>query len=97
MVIISPRTMFLPVFHKNPLLPPLSFIDIYNLYDGLQCNPILFSDDNSFATVHNINKSTNDLSNGLTKITKWAFQWKISFNPDISKQVFEVIFPAKGL
>ena len=34
----------------------------------------------------------NDLNNDLTKITKWAFQWKMSFNPDISKQAHEVIF-----
>ena len=34
----------------------------------------------------------NDLNNDLTKITKWAFQWKMSFNPDFSKQAHEVIF-----
>ena len=48
-------------------------------------------------TMHNINKGTNDLNNDLTKITKWAFEWKMSFNPDISKQAHEVCFPAKGL
>ena len=48
-------------------------------------------------TMHNINKATNDLNNDLTKITKWAFEWKMSFNPDISKQAHEVCFPAKGL
>ena len=37
----------------------------------------------------------NDLNNDLTKITKWAFQWKMSFNPDISKQAHEVIFSRK--
>ena len=26
------------------------------------------------------------------KINHWAFQWKISFNPDPSKQAQEVIF-----
>ena len=30
-----------------------------------------------------------------TKITKWTFQWKMSFNPDISKQAYEVIFSRK--
>ena len=45
--------------------------------------------------MHNIKKATNDLNNGLTKITKWAFQWKMSFNPDISKQAHEVIFSRK--
>ena len=71
-------------------------IYINDLSDGLQCNPKLFADDTSlFATVHNIKKATNDLNNDLTKITKWAFQWKMSFNPDISKQAHEVIFSCK--
>ena len=64
--------------------------------DGLQCNPKLFADDTSlFAIVHNINKATNDLNNDLTKIRKWSFQWKMSFNQDISKQAHEVIFSSK--
>ena len=71
-------------------------IYINDLSDGLQCNPKLFPDDTSlFATVHNIKKATNDLNNDLTKITKWAFLWKMSFNPDISKQAHEVIFSRK--
>ena len=45
--------------------------------------------------MHNINKVTNDLNNDLTKITKWAFPWKMSFNPDISKHAHEVIFSLK--
>ena len=31
----------------------------------------------------------------MTKIDNWAFQWKMSFNPDPSKQVQEVIFSRK--
>ena len=42
-----------------------------------------------------INKATNHLNNDLIKITKWAFQWKMSFNQDISKQAHEVIFSCK--
>ena len=69
---------------------------INDLSDGLQCNPGLFADDTSlFVAVHNINKATNDLYNDLIKTTKWAFQWKMSFNPDISKQAHEVIFSRK--
>ena len=67
-----------------------------DLSDGLQCNTKLFADDTSlFATVHSINKATNDLNKDLTKITKWGFQWKMSFNPNISKQAHEIIFPRK--
>ena len=72
-------------------------IYINDLSDGLQCNQKLFADDTSlFATVHNIKKATNDLNNDLTKITKWAFQWKMSFNPDISEQAHEGIFSPKS-
>ena len=45
--------------------------------------------------MHNIEKATNDLNNDLTKTTKWALQWKMSFNPDISKQAQEVTFSHK--
>ena len=31
----------------------------------------------------------------MGEINNWAFQWKISFNPDPSKQAQEVIFPRK--
>ena len=76
---------------QRSILGPLLFLIYINgLSDSLQCNPKLFADNTSlFATVHNINKATNDLNNELTKITKWAFQWKMSFNPDISKQAIK--------
>ena len=79
---------------QGSILGPLWFlIYINDLSDGLQCNPKLSADNTSlFATVDNISKATNDLNNDLTKITKWAFQWKMSFNPDISKQAHEFIF-----
>ena len=71
-------------------------IYINDLSDGLQCNPKLFAYDTSiFASACNVNKATNDLNNDLTKITKWAFHWKMSFNPDISKQAHEIIFSHK--
>ena len=33
--------------------------------------------------------------NDLEKISSWAFQWKMSLNPDINKQAQEVIFSRK--
>ena len=82
---------------QGSILGPLLFLIFINdLSDGLQCNPKPFGDDNSlFATVHKISKTTNDLNNDLTKITKWFFQWKMNFNPDISKQAHEVTFSHK--
>ena len=38
------------------------------------------------------NVTANRTSNGLHNISTWAYQWKINFNPDTSKQVQEVLF-----
>ena len=35
------------------------------------------------------------LENDLHTIEKWAHQWKMVFNPDITKQAVEIIFSAK--
>ena len=58
----------------------------------------MFADDTSlFTTMYNFNKAKNDLNNDSTKVTKWVFQWKMSFNLDISEQAHEIVFPAKCL
>ena len=82
---------------QGSILGPLLFlIYINDLSDGLQCNPKLFADDTSlFSTVYNINEVTDNLNNDIVKITQWAYQWKMSFNPDISKQAHEVLFSRK--
>ena len=76
---------------------PLFFlIYINNLSDGLTSNPKLFADDTSlFSVVHNINSTANDLTNDLIKISNWAFEWKMWFNPDPNKQAQEVTFSRK--
>ena len=45
--------------------------------------------------VHDVTQSTNELNDDLEKISNWAYQWKMSFNPDKSKQAQEVIFSRK--
>ena len=63
---------------------------------GLQSNPKHFADDTSlFATVKDITTSTVGLNNDLTKISEWAVQWKMNFNPDPSKQAQELLFSRK--
>ena len=71
-------------FLKNRKLGPLLFlIYINNLSEGLSSNPKLFADDTSlFSVIHDSNTSARELNNDLAKINRWAFQWKISFNPD---------------
>ena len=84
-------------FPHGSILGPLFFlIYINDLSDGLTSNPKLFADDTSlFSVVQNINSTANDLNSDLIKISDWAFQWKMRFNPDPKKQAQEVIFSRK--
>ena len=82
---------------QGSILGPLLFlIYINDLADGLSSNAKLFADDTSlFSVVHNANTTAKELNNDLVKISRWAYQWKMSFNPDPSKQAQEVIFIKK--
>ena len=56
----------------------------------------LFADDTSlFSVVNNANFSAFRVNNDLVKIQDWAFNWKMSFNPDLTKQAKEVTFSKK--
>ena len=56
----------------------------------------LFADDSSiFTRVLDVNETQNNLVNHLKNIEKWAHQWKMLFNPDLSKQAIEIVFSAK--
>ena len=73
-----------------------SLIYINDLLDDLTSNPKLFANDTSlFSAVQNINSATTNLNSDLGKISDWAFQWKINFNPDPNKQAQVVIFSRK--
>ena len=59
----------------------------------------LFADDKSiFSVVDDVNVSVCvvQLNNDLLKISKWAYQWKMLLNPDVSKQAQEVVFSCKS-
>ena len=34
---------------------------------------------------HNVSTFAKELNDELKKVNDWAFQWKMSFNPDLSK------------
>ena len=71
----------------------LFLIYINDLPGGLITNAKLFADDTSlFSVVRDIAASTEELNNDLRNISKWAYQWKMIFNPDLTKQAQEVIF-----
>ena len=56
---------------------------------------VVFADDTSFSVVNNIHTSAATSSQDRKAITNWAFQWKMIFNPDLSKQAQEVVFNRK--
>ena len=80
----------------STLGPLLFLIYINDLSNNLSSNCKLFADNTSpFSVVNNIHTSATTLSQDLKAITNWVFQWKMIFNPDLSKQAQEVIFSKK--
>ena len=47
------------------------------------------------SVVFNVDASAKELNDDLAKVQDWVLQWKMSFNPGISKQGQEVIFSSK--
>ena len=82
---------------QGSILGPLFFLVYINdICSNLSTNVKLFADDTSlFSTVNDANKSFQNLSNDLCVISNCAYQWKMSFNLDRSKQAQEVIFSRK--
>ena len=79
------------------MLGPLFFlIYINDLTKDISSTNKLFADDTSiFSVVNDIDVSEHKLNSELRKISIWVYQWKMSFNPDVSKQAQEVIFSKK--
>ena len=79
---------------QGSILGPLLFLIYINgLPENLVSDPKLFADDTSlFSVIRNKQLSVQNLNQDLSKINHWAFQWKMSLNPDPSKQAQEVTF-----
>ena len=73
-----------PEIPQGLILGPLLFLIYLNdMTENLQSNPKLFAEDTSLFTLINYpNATTKQLCMDLDKIKEWAFQWKMSFNPD---------------
>ena len=77
--------------------PFLFLIYINDLTKGLTTNAKLFEDDTSlFSVAHDTQTLAKDLNKDLEIINNWGFQWKMSFNPDPTKQTQGVIFSRKA-
>ena len=73
-------------------------IYVNDLPNGLKSESKLFADDTSlFSVAHDVNTSASDVNNDLKLINDWAFQWKMRFNSDPSKQEQEIIFSRKKM
>ena len=90
-----------PVFAGVPqgsVLGPL-FLLIYinDLTKAVSSTNKLFADDTSiFYIVNDMDVSGHELNSDLRKIYMWAYQWKISFNSEVSKSS-QLFFQHKNL
>ena len=80
------------------VLGPLLFLVYINdLSKNLSSTAKLFADGTSiFPVVHDISLSLLQLNDDLIKISDWAYQWKMSFNPEVTKKAQEVVFSCKS-
>ena len=72
---------------QGSVLGPLLFlIYINDLPDGINSLCKIFADDTSLLSkVYDIHKSASKPNDDLEKISYWAYQWKMQFNPDPTK------------
>ena len=82
---------------QGSVLGPLLFlIYINDQTDDITSQMRLFADDSSlFTCVKGVDETHEKLVNDLQTVTSWAHQWKMIFNPDLTKQAIEVIFSIK--
>ena len=82
---------------QGSVLGPLLFLVYINdLEKGIKSSVKFFADDTSlFSVVRDPQISAQELNHDLDLISRWAHQWKMSFNPDPTKQAEEVLFSQK--
>ena len=72
--------------------PSFFLIYINDLSENLKSTVRRFADDTSiFHVVKDANTSAEISNHDLARILEWAYRWKISFNPDPSKQAAQEV------
>ena len=67
-----------------------------DLEKNLKSQVKFYADDTMlYSIVHDPVASASDLNHDLDLIQKWAYQWKMEFNPDPLKQATQIIFSCK--
>ena len=75
----------------------LFLVYINHLPEGITTSAKSIADDAShFSAVHDSAASLAFLNDDLLKISRWAYQWKMMFNPDTLKQAQEIVFFRKA-
>ena len=82
---------------QGSVLGPLLFLVYINdLTENIKSQMRLFADDSFvFTPVKKVEISHEQLVQDLETVSNWGYQWKMVFNPDITKQAVEVIFSVK--
>ena len=83
---------------QGSVLGPLLFLVYINdLTENIKSQMRLFADDSFlFTPVKNVEATHEQLVKDLETVSNWGHQWKMVFNPDITKQAVEVIFSVKN-
>ena len=82
--------------HQGSVLGSLLFLVYINdLEKGIKSSIKFFADDTLFSSVYDPKISADELNHYLQQISQWAFQWKMSFNPDPTTPAEEIIFSRK--
>ena len=72
-------------------------VSVSDLPEGLTTSAKHFADDISlFSVVYDSAASSAPLNDDVLKISRRAYQWKMIFSPDVSKQAQEIVFSHKA-